>query len=684
MAVIKSKLRFPIQSKRDLRLILPFIAIFLAFVLICAFSIDLLSAARAFVGGESLWSKGQKSAVIHLMRYAASHDEEEFRAYELAIAVPLGDRQARTELEKTRFDYDKAAAGLLAGDNHPGDIPGMIRLVRYFGRVPAIDRALGIWARGDDEVATLNQLALQLHDAVRAGHSKAADLAPLMQGILEDDARVTPLEQAFSSSLGEISRRLRDILIPAIGIVAASLLFPAVAMVMGDVRRERRHTLRLAHQVSHDALTGLFNRIEFERRLSNAIDHAHQHGSTHALMYLDLDQFKAVNDTCGHAGGDELIRQIAALMRAQLRQTDTLARLGGDEFGVLLEQCAPGDGERLAEAIRGAISRFRFVYRQRTFALGVSIGLINLDPTVSKVAEALSAADAACYMAKGNGRNRVQVYQHHDDAIHPVHDEMEWGSRVHAALAEKRYCLHAQDITPLQNSHRAGKHIELLLRMVDENGQIVSPMDFIPAYERYNLMPILDRWVIDAAFAELASLHSALPGDIAVCSINLSAASLADDSMPIYIQECAARHCIPLDIICFEIPASTAVGNLEQADAFIRLLQSVGCSFALDGFGGGISSFAHLKHFPTEYIKIDGKFISEMFEMPVSLAVIEAIQLISRTTGQKTIAKWVDSDAKLSRLRALGVDYAQGYRVGLPEHFTGRRAFSNVVVDQTC
>jgi len=684
MAIMKSRLRFPIRTKRDLRLTLPFIAIFLAFVLICAFSIDLLSAARAFVGGESLWSKGQKAAVIHLMRYAGTHDEGEFRAYELAIAAPLGDRQARIELGRPQFDYDKAAAGLLAGGNHPGDIPGMIRLVRYFGRLPAIERALGIWARGDDEVAALNQLALQLHDAVRAGHTKAADLAPLMQGIQETDARATPLELAFSSSLGEISRNLRDILIPAIGIVAASLLFPAVAMVLGDLRRERRQTMRLAHQASHDALTGLFNRFEFERRLSNALDSAHQNGSTHALMYLDLDQFKVVNDTCGHAGGDDLIRQIAALMRAQLRQTDSLARLGGDEFGLLLENCASGDGERLAEAIRDAISRFRFVYRQRTFALGVSIGVINLDQSVSKVAEALNAADSACYRAKQNGRNRVQVYHHSDDAVHSTHGEMEWGSRVHAALAEKRYCLHAQDIAPLQNSCGEGKHIELLLRMVNEDGQLVPPMDFIPAYERYNLMPLLDRWVIDAAFAELACRNTALPGEIAVCAINLSAASLADNSMPIYIQECAARHSIALDIICFEISESVAVSNLEQVAAFIRVLQSAGCTFALDDFGAGLSSFAHLKHLPAEYIKIDGTFISEMFDMPVNLAVIEAIQRISRTTGQKTVAEWVDGEAKLSRLRAMGVDYAQGYHVGVPEHFTGRREFSNLEVDQTC
>lgn len=675
---MRNKPRSPIRGKRDLRLVLPFVIIFLGLVLLSSFSIDLLSAARAFVGGESLWSKGQKAAVIHLMRYANGGDEEEFLAYQRAIAVPLGDRQARVELARERPDYRKAAEGLLEGGNHPDDVPGMIRLVRYFGRLPAIDRALEIWARGDNEVATLNQLAFQLHDAVRAGHNSAAELAPLLQGIRETDARVTPLEEAFSSSLGEISRRLRDFLIPGIGIVAASLLFPGVALVLRDVRRERRHSLRLAHLATHDSLTGLFNRSEFERRLSTAIDEAHQNGSTHALMYLDLDQFKVVNDTCGHAGGDELIRQIGALMRAQLRQTDTLARLGGDEFGVLLEHCAPGDNERLAEAIRNAISSFQFVYRHRTFSLGVSIGVINLDQTVTKVAEALSAADAACYLAKQNGRNRVQVYQLHDDAIQVFHGEMEWVSRVHTALAEERFCLYSQEITPLQNSSRAGRHIELLLRMVDEAGLMVTPMEFIPACERYNLMPMLDRWVIGSAFAELAGRNAAAPRDIAVCSINLSGASLADSSMPAYIQECAAQHGIPLNTICFEITETAAVGNLEQAARFIRDLQSLGCTFALDDFGAGMSSFTYLKHLPAEYIKIDGTFITEMFDLPVNLAVIEAIQRISRATGQMTIAEWVDSGEKLLRLRALGVDYAQGYQIGRPEHFTGRQSSSHV------
>jgi diguanylate cyclase (GGDEF)-like protein len=408
---MKEKRKYSIRGKRELRLILPFVAILLALVLVSALSIDILSAARAYVGGESLWSKRQKDAVIHLMRYADGYGEQEFRAYERAIAIPLSDRKARLELTSARPDYGKASAGLLGGGNHPDDIPGMIRLVRYFGRLPAVDRAVQIWARADDEVAVLNELAERLHAAVQDSKGDSHNVALLLQRIQNTDARVTPLEEAFSSSLGQISRQLRNFFIPVICIVAALLLFPGVAIILRDVQSERRHTLHLTHQASHDALTGLFNRIEFERCLSDAIDEVHQDGSAHALMYLDLDQFKLVNDTCGHAGGDELIRQIAALMRAKLRQTDILARLGGDEFGILLVNCKADDGLRLAEAIREGISQYRFVCRQRTFTVGVSIGVLNLDQKVSQVVEALSAADAACYLAKQGGRNRVQVYQ---------------------------------------------------------------------------------------------------------------------------------------------------------------------------------------------------------------------------------------------------------------------------------
>ncbi len=408
---MKERVKLLIRSERELRLILPFVGVLLALVLVSAFSIEIFSFSSAYVAAESLWSKSQKDAVIHLMRYADGKDEEEFRAYERAIAVPLSDRKARLELTSARPDYGKAVAGLLGGGNDPNDIPGMIRLVRRFGRVGAIDRAVRIWTRADDEVAILNEQAERLHAAVRDRKGSADRVALLLQQIQETDERLTPLEEGFSSSLSQISRQFRSFLMAVIGIVAILLLLPGILIIVRDVRRERRKTLHLAHQASHDALTGLFNRIEFERRLSNAIDEVHEYGSPNALLYLDLDEFKTVNDTCGHAGGDELIRQIAGLMRARVRETDIVARLGGDEFGILLVHCDAVNGLRIAEAIRGGISQHRFVFGQHSFAVGVSIGVLNLGKEVTRGVEALNAADAACYLAKRSGRNCVVVCQ---------------------------------------------------------------------------------------------------------------------------------------------------------------------------------------------------------------------------------------------------------------------------------
>jgi diguanylate cyclase (GGDEF)-like protein len=656
------------QSKSDLRIIWPFVPVLVAFVLLGAFSVDLLSSVRAYVNGESMWSKREKIAVIHLLRYADTHDEAEFEGFNKAVEFQEVDRQARLALEQPHLDRARITKLLIAGNNAPKDVPGMIRLFRNFRTVPGVARAIDVWTRSDSEIALLHEYAGQLQKAVHTGQ----DVTSIVQNIEATDARLTILEDAFSNSLGDVSRQLRDTLIPGMGIAALLMLLPCVLIVLRDMRRERETSRQFAYEASHDALTGLCNRREFERRLEQAIEQVQKSGGSHSLMFLDLDQFKVVNDTCGHATGDELLREVAELMRARLRKTDTLARLGGDEFCVLLEQCDLEDGERVAESIRDSVAHFRFERRSRTFTLAVSIGMIRLDSSIGRVPDALSAADAACYMAKMKGRNRVQVYAQSDDAVRYFHEEMEWVSRVNAALADGRFCLHAQEITPLKSGSDAGRHIELLLRMVDLDGRLVPPMDFIPACERYSLMPQIDRWVIDAAFAELALRNAARPGEIVFCSVNLSAASLADETLPAYIEERAKHYGTPLKAICFEITETAAVQNLEQAQAFIARLQGMGCRFALDDFGVGMASLAYLKHLPAEYIKIDGLFIHEMLEKPVNLAVIEAIQRIGLVTGHRTIAEHVDSGEKMERLRELGVDFAQGFGVGHFEHFAGR------------
>jgi diguanylate cyclase (GGDEF)-like protein/PAS domain S-box-containing protein len=442
-------------------------------------------------------------------------------------------------------------------------------------------------------------------------------------------------------------------------------------LVIQDMSRERQYAARLSNLASHDALTGLLNRREFEQRVRAIVDHREGDEGQHAVLYLDLDQFKIVNDTSGHAAGDELLRQIGALLRPRLREGDVLARLGGDEFGVLLPHCPPAPALRIAEALRKAIVDFRFAWSNRAFTIGVSIGLVNLADGPHTLASVLSAADAACYLAKDNGRNRVQVYRPEDSEVAARRGEMEWVHRLHRALAEDRLCLYAQ---PMQAMHGVGGvvlHHELLVRLVDEGNELIPPIEFIPAAERYHLMPSIDRWVIRTAFRVLAERRAA--GDGAAMTgtyaINVSGASIGDDQFLDYVRESFARFDIPHSMICFEITETTAVTSLSKAADFIGALRAPGCRFALDDFGVGVSSFTYLKQLPVDYLKIDGSFVRNMLQDPVDAAMVEAIHRIGRVMGKQTIAESVETAAALEALRSVGVDFAQGNAIAPPSLF---------------
>lgn len=442
-------------------------------------------------------------------------------------------------------------------------------------------------------------------------------------------------------------------------------------LVFHDMSRERQYATRLAHLASHDPLTGLLNRRGFEHRLSMALADGRQQEFNHAVLYLDLDQFKVVNDTCGHAAGDELLRQVSALLRPRLRENDTIARLGGDEFGVLLEHCPREPALRLAEGLRNAVSEFHFVWKSRSFKLGVSIGLVYLSDCPQTLASVLSAADSACYMAKDKGRNRVQVYSPESDEVALRQGEMEWVNRIHRALAEDRFCLYAQPVQRTQGNDASPPYTELLLRLRDEDNTLILPIEFIPAAERYHLMPAIDRWVITTAFATLArdfgstgNLHS-----IGTCGINLSGASIGDDEFLDFVHSQFVHFKIPHSHICFEITETTAVTSLSKAAGFMAALRGLGCRFALDDFGVGVSSFRYLKHLPVDYVKIDGSFVKDMLKDPVGHAMVEAIHRIGHIMCKKTIAESVESRAILVALRTIGVDYAQGFGIAMPEPF---------------
>jgi diguanylate cyclase (GGDEF)-like protein/PAS domain S-box-containing protein len=446
-----------------------------------------------------------------------------------------------------------------------------------------------------------------------------------------------------------------------------------VVLVLHDVSRERQYAAKLSYQASHDALTGLINRTEFERRLGLALQSSAQLGRHHAVLYLDLDQFKVVNDTCGHAAGDQLMRQVANFLKDCLREGDTLARLGGDEFGVLLENCAPDHAERIADKLRQTVTDFHFAFEQLSFNIGVSIGLVNIEDGLFGLQEVLSAADTACYMAKDKGRNRVQVYHPGDSELNDRKGEMEWVGRLQKALDENRFVLYAQDIVALSGSSRDGTHCEVLVRMLDERGNLVPPGAFIPAAERYNLMPAIDRWVIRTALATMARMGVDAVGErIDLCSINVSGDSFADERFLDFVREQLLRFSVPHERICFEITETAAIRELDKATHFIGELRAMGCRFSLDDFGRGMSSFAYLKHLPVDFLKIDGGFVKDMADDPIDRVMVEAINNVGHVMGKQTIAEWVDSDRVIAALRDIGVDFAQGFGVSKPRPFAAR------------
>ncbi|MFF7708781.1 EAL domain-containing protein [Pseudomonas sp. NPDC007930] len=445
-------------------------------------------------------------------------------------------------------------------------------------------------------------------------------------------------------------------------------------LVLHDMTQERQYIANLAWQATHDALTGLANRREFEFRLEQALNGLNDGSTRHTLLFLDLDQFKLVNDTCGHAAGDELLRHICALLQAGLREGDTLARLGGDEFGVLLERCAPQAAEAIAEKLRETVQDLHFVWKGRPFMTTLSVGLVHLAQAPTTLEGALRAADLACYMAKEKGRNRVQVYHEDDTELSVRFGEMAWVQRLRHALEENRFCLYAQEIASLArlpSPAGQGGHVEILLRLRDEHGRLILPNQFIPAAERYGLMPVLDRWVVHNVFKVVREcLDEGGTQPLAMCAINLSGASIGDDDLLDDIREQLAHHQIPPQLICFEITETSAIANLSSAIRFINELKDLGCLFSLDDFCAGMSSFAYLKHLPVDFLKIDGSFVKDMLDDPVNRAMVEVINHIGHVMGKRTIAEFVETSLIEQALVEIGVDYAQGYLIERPQPFT--------------
>lgn len=433
-------------------------------------------------------------------------------------------------------------------------------------------------------------------------------------------------------------------------------------LVFRDVTEQRRLSQEIAFQATHDELTGLGNRRAFEQALNQAFADVRDQGRSHVVCYLDLDEFKVVNDTCGHTAGDELLRQIARLFFTVLRVEDHICRIGGDEFGIILTNQNVAQALLTAERLQLSLSSFRFVWREQSFGVGVSIGMVVMDADSESVGALLQAADSACYVAKERGRGRIHVYASDDPALAQRYGEMEWVSRIEHALQHGRFVLYAQPIVPIGATHARGLHCEVLLRMRDEKGALVLPGLFIPAAERYHLASRIDRWVVTHTLEWVCANQDR----IEQCSINFSGQSLGDTDFMAFVLQSLEHSAVRCDKLCFEITETAAISNMHTANRFIATLRELGCKLSLDDFGSGLSSFAYLRNLPVDVLKIDGQFVKDIARDPVSLAMVKSIHEIGCLMGKQTVAEFVESPAILDLLREIGVHYAQGYAVGRP------------------
>jgi diguanylate cyclase (GGDEF)-like protein/PAS domain S-box-containing protein len=524
----------------------------------------------------------------------------------------------------------------------------------------------------------INRVAEELIGLSRTD-AMGTQLTEIVSFVDEHDRRplADPVRQCMASarrvSLGRRALMLaratgqeRSIELSAAPIVAERGEINGVAVVLHDVTELRGLARQMSYQASHDALTGLINKREFERRLAESIEASRGGTQTHIMCYLDLDRFKAVNDTCGHLAGDNMLREVASLLRDAVRDSDTVARLGGDEFGILLLSCPLQKARQIAGDICRSVNDYRFVWKDRIFSIGVSVGLVEVGRESGEIEDVMSAADSACYVAKQNDGSHVHVYSARDEAVARHSGEIQWLQRLQSALRDGLFELYAQPIVAAREGGADGPALEVLLRLRDESGRMAAPGEFMQAAERYRLMSLVDRWVVQTALSALASGVIRLPDGKSV-AINLSGQTLGDPSFLEFVVETLDRTGVSPSQVCFEVTENSVIGNLDLAQRFIGVLHGMGCQFALDDFGNDLGAFSNLKNLSMDYIKIDGTFMRDLSHDAVNQAMVAAIVRLARTLNFRLIAEQVEDGASLEMARGMGIDFAQGYVIGRPE-----------------
>lgn len=657
------------RSRGPLRAAWPLLLIMVLMLALSVASVLVVSWTRAAEHGLLIWAVAEHQAVHELRRYTSDGEEARFQRFSREMDVPAAFDIARLQLKSQRPDLQLVRTSIGSAGVPEADINGIVWLFRVFRHFPPVVRAMDLWTMGGTLAAELQAIGAQVHEQFQ-GTPDMARVYELRERADGLHARIRPLVHEFGQMMSVTAHRITSILLVLLPLFAGALVLVGLAIhraldlrAAGATRALCELTARLEHQASHDALTGLVNRPRFDALLNDALARHGQNGEEVALLYFDLDQFKVVNDTCGHAAGDELLRQLAWRLGALVGEAGTLARLGGDEFGLLLPRHSVQDAMPLAERLRVEIAAQRFYWKERTFAVTASIGLVALGRDMRSVADAMSAADQACYLAKENGRDRVHLYLPDDHQVKQRWGEMHWVERLQAALDRDQFLLVAQEIRPIHFQPRRdgspARRFELLLRMIGPDGELVAPMAFIPAAERYGLMPRVDRWVIARACRELAALRG--EGlELPTCMVNISGASASEPGLADYIDGCLRENGLDGNHLGVELTETAAVHNLDACSELMSRLRRLGCPIALDDFGSGMSSFTYLRNLPIDYLKIDSAFIRKVANDPIDHAMVETIQRIAGIMGVRTVAEGVETPDVLEALSLIGVDFAQG------------------------